>query len=384
MNLVVYEWRKLFRLPALWGFLALCLAFNWLLIGSESYGRELFNEVGAVTEVLGQRVDGDFLAGLAARPSGDLRDALAETAAGMENLYEDYEVSGLSQFYQDTVEKSPLAVRWMAWKYRQLEVRIEHLARTGAAMDFYAGPLNNLTHDSFQFLFGTLMRAMVLESAVLGMLAALYLLGYEDIYRTAQQVYASRAGRRLCRTKVLAGVTAALALYAVLAMLTLLPYFLLWDYGGVWGASVSSQFNYLTDMLLRRPFLTWADFTVAGYLAAALALGAALTAVFALLAAVCGLLLRNTYVAALALAALGFGGVGLASMLAQAGLWTAYFLALVHPSCVWLCINGWFTELGLSAAIPWQETAAVGLDLLALSLGTSLALGYFRRKDIVT
>ena len=34
MNLAVYEWRKLFRLPALWAFLALCLAFNGLLIAS--------------------------------------------------------------------------------------------------------------------------------------------------------------------------------------------------------------------------------------------------------------------------------------------------------------------------------------------------------------
>ena len=36
-------------------------------------------------------------------------------------------------------------------------------------MDLYAGPM---THDSHQFLFGTLMRAMVGEGAVLGMLAA--------------------------------------------------------------------------------------------------------------------------------------------------------------------------------------------------------------------
>lgn len=50
-----------------------------------------------------------------------------------------------------------------------------------------------------------------------------------------------------------------------------LPYFALWDYGGVWGASVSSQFNYLIESMVRRPFFTWADFTVAGYLAASLA-----------------------------------------------------------------------------------------------------------------
>lgn len=383
MTLAVYEWRKLFRLPALWGFLALCLAFNWLLIGSESYGRALFNEVGTVTEALGQRVDGDFLAGLSARPSGEVRDALLEAAAGMENIYEDYDVSGLSQFYQDTVKKSPLAVKLMAWKYRQLEGRVKHLAQTGAAMDFYAGPLNDLTHDSFQFLFGTLMRSVVLEAAVLGMLAALYLLGYEDLRRTAQQVYASRTGRRLCRTKVLAGVTAALALYAVLALLTLLPYFLLWDYGGVWDASVSSQFNYLTDMLFRRSFLTWTDFTAAGYLAAALALGGALTAVFTLLASVCGAMVKNVYLAALALALLLLGGVTASALCASAGWWPLYFLLGFLPAQVWMCVGGWFTELGLSAVLPWQETIAAALDLAALGLAAVLALKRFSRKDVV-
>ena len=86
----------------------------------------------------------------------------------------------------------------------------------------------------------------------------------------------------------------------------------------------------------------------------------------------------------LALAVVCFGGVGLTAVLAQAGLWPAYFISLVHPSCVWLGISGWFTELGLSGAVPWQETVSTGLDLLAFGLGTALALRLFRRKDIVT
>ncbi len=73
MTLAVYEWRKLFRLPALWGFLALCLVFNWYLIGSKAYTSELFNQVNAVVEDLGQRADGAFQAGLAARPESELR-----------------------------------------------------------------------------------------------------------------------------------------------------------------------------------------------------------------------------------------------------------------------------------------------------------------------
>jgi len=215
------------------------------------------------------------------------------------------------------------------------------------------------------------------------MLAALYLLGYEDLRRTAQQVYASRTGRRLCRTKVLAGVTSALAMYAVLALLTLLPYFLLWDYGGVWGASVSGQFNYLTDMLIRRPFFTWTDFTVAGYLAAALALGGALTAAFTLLASVCGAMVKNVYLAALALALLLLGGVTASALCASAGWWPLYFLLGFLPAQVWMCVGGWFTELGLSAVLPWQETIAAALDLAALGLAAVLALKRFSGKDVV-
>lgn len=383
MTLAVYEWRKLFRLPALWGFLALCLAFNWALIGSESHQRELFNQVGAVTEELGQRVDEDFRAGLAVRPESELRDALIEAADGMENIYRDCDLEGLSQFYQKTVGKSPLAAEWMAWKYRLLEGRVEHLSETGAAMDFYAGPLNDLTHDSFQFLFGTLAHALILESAVLGMLGMLYLLGYEDMNRTGQQVYATRAGRRVCGTKVLAGVTSALGLYMLVSLLTLLPCFILFDYGGVWGASVSSQFNYLVEMLVRRPFFTWGDFTVAGYLAASLGLGGALTAAFTLLAAICGTVGKNVYLAALVLVLLLLGGLAASSLCAGAGWWPLYFLLGFLPARIWLCAGGWFTELGLSAVLPWQETIAAVLNLIALGLGTALALRRFDRKDVV-
>ncbi len=383
MTLLRFEWRKLLRLPALWGFLLLCLGFNWALLGSASGERELFNRISAVTAELGQRADSRFREGLAARPDGELRDTLLEAASGMENIYESYDVSALSRFYQQTVEKSPLAVRWVTWKYQLLESRIERLSRNGAAMDFYAGPIYNLTHDSFQFLFGTLTRSLLLETALTGMLAVLYLLGYEENQRTVQLVYASRTGRRLYRTKVLAGLTAALFLYALLALLTLLPYFLLWDYSGVWAANVSSQFNYLTEMLYRRPFLTWADFTVREYLVAVLILGGALTAVFCLLAAAGGTLIKNTYLAALALALFLLGGLTASAFCASAGLWPLYFLLGFLPGQLWLCVGGWFTELGLSALLPWQETISVCLNLAFFGAGTVLVLRRSERKDVV-
>ena len=381
MKLVAWEWRKLVRLPALWGFLVLCLAFNGLLLWEEDSLRQPFNEASAIAEVLGQRVDGTFLDGLERLPRTEYGDLVLSAAREMTDIFEDYDTRDLAGLYEGVVKDSPAAVRLMSWKYTLLAERAAHLSGTGAAMDLYAGPV---THDAHQFLYDTLFRAVVTESLLVGMLSMLYLLGFEGQRRTVSLICASRSGRKLYGKKVLAGLTAAVFLYILLAAVTLGVYFCLWDYGGVWGGSVSSQFNYLTDMLFRRPFLTWGDFTVGGYLAAELTLGALLTADFALLAAVCGLLLRNVYASALVLAVVCFGGVGLTAMLAQMGLWCGYFASLVHPACVWLGIGGWFTELGLSGAAPWQETVSTGLDLLAFGLGTALSLRLFRRKDIVT
>lgn len=380
MRIMAYEWRKLFRLPAMWAFLALCLAFNGLLIGALSpYDRALFNETSTAAEALGHRVDEHFLTGLSALPETENRSLLLQSADGMEDIFETYDTGVLADFYAGVVEKSPLAVEWMIWKYGQLAERVEHLARTDAALDLYAGPV---THGSHQFLFGSLFRAILCESAILAMLGTLYLLSYEGLHRADGLACSTRTGRKLQRVKVLAALPASAALYGLLAVCTLIPYFLLYDYDGIWDASVSSQFNYLTDMLVVRPFLTWGDFTVAQYLAAALALGTVLTAAFSLLASVCGVLVRNPYLAALVLGGVCFGGLGLVSVLGELGWWAAYLIACFQPVMIWLSCNAWFTELGLNAVLPWQETIAVGLSLLLLSGGTILALRRFERKDV--
>ena len=382
MSLVRYEWRKLFLLPALWAFLALSLLFNALLICTLSeWDRAFFNDTSADAALLGQRVDQAFCNGLSALPETENRTVLLQSVTGLENIFETYDTGILKEFYTDVVENSQAAVSWMAWKYDTLSSRVDHLARTDAGMDVYAGPV---TQGSHQFLFGTLMRSILGEAGIAAMLGTLYLLGYEEMHQTESLACASRTGRRLRKVKVLASLAASPVFLILVAAPTLGLYFARFDYGGVWSASVSSQFNYLTDMLLTRPFLTWGDFTVAGYLAAVLALGAALTAAFSLLAALCGALVRSPYLAALVLGVLCFGGLGLTSALGNLKLWVGYALSCFQPIVVWLCCGGWFTELGLNAVLPWQETIAVGADLLLLGAGTALALRRFRRKDVLT
>lgn len=380
MRLAVWEWRKLFSLPALWVFVGLCLALNGLLLSSPSaMDRAFFHDTSADAAVLGQRVDDEFQTGLAALPDTENRELLRQSVVGLENTLEDYDTGELTDFYQSLMEGDRLAQSWMAWKYELLQERVDHLAQTGAALDLYAGPI---THDSHQYLYNTLFRVLLTEIVLLGLLCALYLVGYEGLSGTQSLVCVSRTGRRLWKHKTLAALAAALGLYALLALFTLGPYLLLWDYRGIWDSSVSSQFNYFVDMLYSRPFLTWADFTVESYFAAMIAAGGGLVAVFTLIGAVAGLLIGHTYGAAIAAAAFCALLLGLSSTLASLGLWSAYLLTTFSPVCLWLAINGWFTELGQMGLVPWQETVGLALNLLVWSGIALLALRRFGRKDV--
>ena len=304
---------------------------------------------------------------------------LLQAVAGLENTFEAYDTDELANFYQSVIEGDLLAQRWLAWKYDLLQGRVEHLADTGAALDLYAGPA---THGSHQFLFNTLIRAVVTEGILAGVLSAIWLTGCEGVWRTGGQLCAARTGRRLWRFKLLAALGADLLLYALLLLATLGAYFLLVDYGGIWASSVSSQFNYYSESFYNRPYLTWGDFTVGQYLAATLAGGGVLTAVFTLLAGALGLLTGHAYAAAIGVVLFCTLSVGIASALATAGWWTGCLLANFLPVNLWLSLSAWFTEMGLYGAVPWQETAGLAVSL-ALTGGAVLwALRRFHRKDV--
>lgn len=163
-----YEWRKLARMPVLWAVLTLCAIFNCTQMLEIAPYIDLFNEAGGAASQLGQRVDGDFLTGLRQREQTSYRDALLEAVEGMENVFETLDIQVLSAYYEKYMDSSPLAQSLMAWKYDMAEERAAHLARTGAAMDLYAGPVTTQVH---QFLFGNLLLKVLMESAVLGMLS---------------------------------------------------------------------------------------------------------------------------------------------------------------------------------------------------------------------
>lgn len=380
MSLAVCEWRKLFHLPALWVFLGLCLAFNALLLaGPSPYDRIFFNETSADATTLGQRVDNDFRVRLAALPDTENREILRQSVTNMENIFETYDTEKLATFYQEVTAGDSIAQDILTWKYELLQDRVDHLAQTDAALDLYAGPI---TQDSHQYLYNNLLRAIVTEGILLGVLCTLYLMGYEKLTGTQDVICTSRVGRQLWRRKVRISIVASLGLYALLILATSGPYLFLWNYNGIWESSVSSQFNYYADLFFVRPFLTWIDLTVRQYFIAMIVAGGVLVMVFTLLATAVSLRLKHTYMAAVTVAVLCAVLMGLSTVTGNLGWWSVYLLCTFSPVNLWLSFNCWFTEMGLSAAIPWQETVGLSLGLLVYGGLATLALKRFEREDV--
>lgn len=391
MNLLTYEWRKLAGMPALWAFAALCFLFNCVLLYATMWTCRSFNEGSAIASRLGQRVDADFIAGFARLPPAETpeerkeQDKLLDFLRQMDDPLERYDSAAIRQSYAGFLGVSPLPAALMDWKLQHVALRAEHFARTGAAMDFFAGPV---TLEANTVIYRYFFKALLSEGVVLGVLSMLFLLDYERNSRTSAAVCACRKGRKLWRTKVLAGVTAALALYLLLAVFSFAAFFALWDWSGVWDASMASQFNTgifnHSDLSYDgyRPFLPWADFTAGSYLLAAAALGAALTAVFTLLTAISGLLIGNAYASALAMVIFVAGNWAVWYTSYMQGCWAVFAPLSFFPASLWDQTLGWFTDGGIIYFIPWQETFVTALWLVLGGGGTALALRRFDGKDV--
>lgn len=380
MLLLRFELKKLARLPMLWVFLALSLALNGILIASAYSSAPWLAFVADAVQATGPRTDAPaFAEGLAALPESALRDALAAQTAAPWNALEGYDAAALGAVHAQMLGLTGPLTEVFAAKYEKLQPVTDAIAASGAPYDLYAG---EATHDLQAHLTGVVYHAVLTEGILLAVLLTLFSLGYEVQNRTDLLVYATKAGRHITGAKLGASLLAGLACYAALLLLTLVPFALLFHLKAFLSMNVSSSFNYVQMGLIAKPFLTWRSFTLGQYLAATAALGALLIVVFALFAAVCGLLCRNTYFAFLLWFVCAAGMLALAMFCADKALWHGYFTGMFLPVPLWYEQQLWFTELGGNALIPWQETVGVLANALLFAALTLLAARRFHRKDL--
>ena len=374
------EYRKIIRFVPLWIYLGICLLFN-IILTFNSGDVVYFNGMSSIAAEAGQKLDEKFISRLSSLQNNPYMQDALDIAENLSPLYENYDVDvNLTSYYADLVSSSQKAVSIVEHKYLEVQTLVDHLAATQADMDLYAGPITPKSHGN---LFGTLLRAINAEMCLLAMMVTVYLFGYESTAKTDLYFASTRVGRKLAVCKFFTALTTSIGIFSAVTILSLRIYFQHWNYTGIWEANVASQFNTVHDLVLTKPFITVADFTVKNYLAATIGLSIILIVTAVLFASFIGILTNNHYVAGLLTLLIPAVGLFATSLFGDLKMWTAYLYSLLQPVCVWMAQPVWFTEGGFNAPCVWFEVKGLSGSVVIFTIMLLFAFRYMRRRDVV-
>jgi hypothetical protein len=182
------------------------------------------------------------------------------------------------------------------------------------------------------------------------------------------------------RVKLAASLSATAAATAVILAVSLLVFFARFDFRGVWGANVSSGFNF-TIGEFGKPFITWHSFTVAGYLWTVTGAAFLLAVCFCLLGYAVGVSTRSDYKAVITAVAI-VAAMAFAEPLFPVGSVIKSALNL-SPVGLWRNSGAWFTDGG--ASVLWENFESVGLaaSFIATSIAALIISKTFKRRELL-
>ncbi|SDS23182.1 hypothetical protein SAMN05444162_1015 [Paenibacillaceae bacterium GAS479] len=335
-----YELKKLTLSPVIIGFVVLCLIMNAVI--SIAASKEL-----------------DF-------------DYEAEAV----NIFERFQTSEIAETYIRKYGVTGAYAENIRGKYDKLQLIVVEKSANGDALFTYFAEQTASRHS---LLFETLFMAIIAESCLLALFIALLSVTYEQMRGTELIIYASTVGRRILFSKLCAALTTTAALTVVIIGMSLLVFFLRFDFSGVWNDNVSSMFNCAVNEC-GKPFITWRSFTVEGYLWATIGVSFGLAICFCLLGYVIGVSVRGGYGAFIT------GGTVVSVMFIAKPLFPigSVIRGVWNLTPVWLWKNSgmWFTDGG--ADIIWSNFERTGLlvTLVVLSVAAFMAAQCFKRREI--
>ena len=344
IRLFGYELKKILSITALWIFVGLCVVFNMWNI-----------PFGSTVEV----------------------DTTTPFAI---NVFEYYNTSEVAEKYIYELNLTGRVATRMRAKYDDLQVRVDEKTIAGYSFSPYLGKYTFFMHLN---VFGNsgVMGRLLFQGILIAVLLALLGIGYEQINNTGHSIYATKIGRRILRYKVAASLVTGIGIYILLAIITLATYFTVFNFSNVWGSSISSGFNYISDIFISRPFATWHSFTVRSYLLASLGVSLGLIICFSLMGVIIGTFSKNGYIGFLIAVLVNAVCIILPAFFSI----NSYTHYVLHHTPIWLWWNSglWFTDGGFITLWRNFELWGTGVSLLIFTAICILAVKKFEKRDIV-
>ncbi|SFF97176.1 hypothetical protein SAMN05216353_11663 [Halobacillus alkaliphilus] len=400
--MIKYEMKKVFQSPLLLGLLLFFTSINVLLMADHIPSRGSVNVLSDIVGTYGEKateetlhsMESDLQEGLVwsnSHVEGEryqsLNEALNDSDAPWkesipQKRYEQLQIlhlysqtgSQADAFYREldftTFSSSVIqqhglsggAADTVRSQFKKIEGRKQEVAANDEHLAFF---FHGLTFKMHTFLFKEIGLILLFEVMALVVLLSAYVSTYEFEQRTDLVVFSTKRGRKLMRDKLAASLCSAGIFAGGLTGLTLLVYFILFDYSQLWHSSFSNYFMRETPV----PYISWWNLSFIEYVGLFVALVIAVQLIFSAISWLLSIWLKNSYLVYLAFA------VVLGLFLWIPGLVPGHspliFAAQFSPFILMLNPHAWFTVNNPMTMFSYYELMTIlswGIGLGGLSL----------------
>jgi len=259
-------------------------------------------------------------------------------------------------------------------QYTVLKPRVEELIQNKEHLHlFFHGKMFG-THS---FLFKTLFGFVIFQAMILIVLFTTFIVNYEFEQKTFLVAYSTKRGRKVVWDKLFVSLFTSILMTVVLLAATLLGYFIVFDYSGLWTVPISTGFLIEMNEI---PFISWWNFTFLEYLLLTCVLVVVCQIIFVLLTFCTSMWIRNSYIVFVIFGVFFSAGLLLPSIIPK----NSTMLLYTHFSPFTLAMNvkKWWMESGVFKAFKYYEIITVSGWLVALLLTAWFFINRFSRENL--
>ncbi|KOS64018.1 ABC transporter permease subunit [Lysinibacillus sp. FJAT-14222] len=325
MNITWLEMKKALYSPTILILLVLFSIFNIFTIISNSYVRDELKIANDIIEKYGETFNDDILGKMQEDLNVDVKklnpqfqdvnafiNSMNDEKYQNSTLAEQHEIDGihLMQLYInlgkslderyaklniETLKEGTIAdfglTNWSAdvitKEFDKLNDRFTEMKETKEYKKWFFASAYRMHSELFQ----NLIRKVAMEGVLLVVLLTALITNYEFEHRTQLVTYATKKGRLLMRHKLIASVLTTLLILLPLFGISLVTFFTVYDYSGVWTAPITSGLNWE----YKWPYITWWPIELWKYLFLTITILVIALLIISLLTFCVSTFLRNSY-----------------------------------------------------------------------------------------
>lgn len=414
--------KKYLSSPVIIGLTVVFILFNIISISSSSYFKEDIKIINKIISQFGYEINDEMISDMKAKYKDSLKEVNKITKAKLNKTYDSigefmssdeyysnnydggvfseedlkffnevslldlysnasvdliksYEELNIKEIGEDSIEAYGLsgqAAEMARANYEKLEKRFEEIKSTYEHKNlFFLGS----AYRMHSLLFKETFSKCIYEILIIVVLMTAYLINFEFDNKTNLLVYSTRRGRKNIKDKFAVCFMSSLIISSVILGITLLSYFLIFDYSEIWNIPITTAFNWE----YKYPYISLFNHTFLQRLLLSCLIVLICAVIFCTIAFIICSLIKNSYLVIFIFFIL-FGIILIVpQMISKSSALLIYsgynvFQLILNP-------NNWFMDMG-PLIMKNYEVITLVTNMLILSIVSVFTIKRFKKEDI--